>query len=69
MSYTETDLKIDNIKFQFVSSRVPSAHNGNGLTNQYFRFKDEEDFPVFIIKASRDYIDNNIDPKITQEIH
>ncbi len=49
MSNTETDLRFDNIKFQFVSSRVPSAHNGNGLTDQFFRFRDEEDFPVFII--------------------
>lgn len=57
----QTDLSFDKANFQFVSQRQPSADNGNGRTEQYFRFRDEDDFPVFIISASKDYIERELD--------
>ena len=63
----ETDLSLTNFNFQFVSTRAPRAGNGNGCTEQFFRFRDNDNFPILIIKASRDFIDKIFNPKLLEE--
>ena len=63
----QTDLRVDEANFQFVSQRLPSADNGNGRTKQYFRFRDESNFPIFIISASKDYIGSELNTDLLRK--